>query len=98
MLTSGCFVTVSISRISATCNRGGTSTARQDGLPIVVGVEAHEQAVVANVVGGHDGIQSGGVSSSGIDRHWCRSRNLNRHGRRYLDRSCMRMSPGHRKT
>jgi hypothetical protein len=86
MLTSGFFVTVSISRISATCNRGGTSTARQHGLPIVVGVEAHEQAVVANVVGGHDGIQSGGVSSSGVDGHWRRPRNLDRHGRPHRGR------------
>jgi hypothetical protein len=63
-----------------------TSKARQDDSPIVVCVEAHEQTVVTNVVGGHDGVQSGGVSSSGVDGHWRRCRNLDRHGRRHRGR------------
>jgi hypothetical protein len=63
-----------------------TSKARQYDSPIVVGVEAHEQTVVAHMVGGHDGIQSCGVSSSGVDGHWRRSRNLDRQGRRHRGR------------
>jgi hypothetical protein len=58
----------------------------------MVSVEAHEQAVVANVVGGHDGIQSGGVGSSGVDGQWRRSRNRDRRGRRHRGRGYTRMS------